>query len=82
VRLIFIPIFILVTIGNSILFAQSTPSFSISGTISDESGEPLMATIVIHELGTGTSADLNGNFILKNLNPGNYHLHVSHLGYK
>ena len=72
----------LVTIGNSILFAQSTPNFSISGTISDDSGEPLMATILIHELGSRTSADLNGNFILSHLNPGNYHLHVSHLGYK
>ncbi|EPR71618.1 TonB-dependent receptor [Cyclobacterium qasimii] len=81
-RLIYLPIFILVTIGNSFLFAQSTPSFSISGTISDESGKPMMATVLIHELGTGTAADPNGEFILKNLNPGNYHLHVSHLGYK
>ena len=41
-----------------------------------------MATILIHELGTGTSANLDGQFTLKNLRPGNYHLHVSHLGYK
>tara|TARA_R110001592_G_scaffold8105_2_gene44833 strand:- start:435636 stop:438011 length:2376 start_codon:yes stop_codon:yes gene_type:complete len=82
VRFIYLPIFILVTIGNSFLLAQSTTGFSISGTISDESGEPMMATVLIHELGTGTAADQNGKFTLRNLNPGNYHLHVSHLGYK
>ncbi|WP_339921903.1 TonB-dependent receptor [uncultured Cyclobacterium sp.] len=81
-RFIYLPIFILVTIGNSFLLAQSTTGFSISGTISDESGEPMMATVLIHELGTGTAADQNGKFTLRNLNPGNYHLHVSHLGYK
>lgn len=41
-----------------------------------------MATILIHELGSGDYADENGHFELNNLNPGNYHLHISHLGYK
>tara|TARA_R110000868_G_scaffold104270_4_gene286972 strand:- start:164491 stop:166869 length:2379 start_codon:yes stop_codon:yes gene_type:complete len=82
VRFIFLPIFVLLTFGDSFLFAQASPRFTISGYITDPSGEALMATILIHELGSGDYADENGHFELNNLNPGNYHLHISHLGYK
>lgn len=81
-RSFYLSLLLLATIGNQLLFAQEKPDYSISGSIKDPSGIPLMATILIHELGRGTAADANGNFALKNLNAGNYHLHVSHLGYK
>ncbi|WP_339714588.1 TonB-dependent receptor [Cyclobacterium amurskyense] len=81
-RFTFLLISILLTLSHHQISAQSTPNYTINGIVLDESGEPLMATILIHELGTGTSANLDGQFTLKNLRPGNYHLHVSHLGYK
>ncbi|WP_460519589.1 TonB-dependent receptor [Cyclobacterium sediminis] len=81
-RFILLPIFVLLTFGNSLIFAQASQKYAISGYITDPSGEALMATILIHELGSGDYADENGHFVLNNLNPGNYHLHISHLGYK
>ncbi|MDN3690341.1 TonB-dependent receptor [Cyclobacterium jeungdonense] len=62
--------------------AQERSFFAIEGTVRSESGEGLPATIIVHELGKGTAADLEGNFRIDGLNPGNYHLHVTHLGYK
>ncbi|EOZ98617.1 TonB-dependent receptor [Indibacter alkaliphilus LW1] len=56
--------------------------FSLKGVINDESGNGIMASISIHELGIGTLADLDGNFSFKNLRPGSYHLHVTHVGFK
>ncbi|MFD2036168.1 TonB-dependent receptor [Belliella marina] len=56
--------------------------FKLTGKIVDESGEGLMASVFIHELGKGTAADIDGNFEINKLRPGNYHLHVTHLGYK
>lgn len=62
--------------------AQEKRSLSITGTVRSEQGDGLPALIVVHELGKGTAADLDGRFRLEGLNPGNYHLHVTHLGYK
>lgn len=56
--------------------------FKLSGRIIDESGEGLMASIFIHELGKGTAADIDGNYEIDKLRPGNYHLHITHIGYK
>ncbi len=30
----------------------------------------------------GSATDLNGNFIIKNINPGEYNLEISYIGYK
>ena len=45
-------------------------------------GSPFRPVFLVHELGKGTAAALDGTFIIKGLNPGNYHLHITHIGYK
>src|ERR1700744_1917019 len=55
----------------------------ISGKITDKStGRPIAgATVAIPDLKTGTSADANGLYLLKNLPRGKYLIEVSALGY-
>jgi iron complex outermembrane recepter protein len=64
------------------LFAQ-TCSFSIRGLVEDENGERMVgATVVIESLQTGVVSDLEGNFSLEKLCPGNYNLKIQYLGYE
>ena len=54
----------------------------IKGTITDENGAPLsFASIYIKELGTGTSANLEGNFELPPLQAGSYEVTFQFMGY-
>lgn len=53
-----------------------------SGKVTDRRGEGIpFATVYIHELKSGISADLNGEFLSK-LSPGTYTIEASSLGYK
>ncbi len=56
---------------------------SISGTVKDKSNlETLIGTTVQIEGSTiGTTTDINGQFILKNLKPGTYNIKVSYVSY-
>ena len=64
---------------TTIGFAQ----FSISGVVKNTDGEVLPgANVVLGGTYTGTVADLNGQFELKNLRPGNYQVLVSFIGYE
>ncbi len=55
----------------------------IKGTIKDEKGEKLFgANILIKELGVGVTSDVNGNFTIRKLKPGEYTLEVSYVGYE
>ena len=55
----------------------------ISGKVTDkENGEPLVgANVFIQGLNTGASTDLNGEYFILNIPPGNYNLTVSMVGY-
>ena len=64
----------------SLVWAQQ--SGSIQGKIIDKSGEALIgATVMIEGTTKGTATDINGKFILSNLDYGNYTLLVSYVGY-
>ena len=66
----------------SILFSQDFGT--LSGTVTDKkTGEGLPGVNVIIK-GTyyGSAADLNGNYSIKNIVPGNYDVEVSIIGYK
>ena len=59
-------------------FAQ----FTLKGTVKSETGERLSgANLAILNSFSGTTTDVNGAYILKNLKAGNYQLAVSFLGY-
>ncbi len=60
-------------------FAQQ----SISGTISDaDTGEPLLGvTVLVRGTNKGTVSDFDGNYLINNLDAGEYILEVSYTGY-
>ncbi|MCK5823301.1 MAG: TonB-dependent receptor [Bacteroidales bacterium] len=60
------------------IFSQST----ISGTITDTKGEPLIgANVQLTNTLKGTFSDLEGKFIIKNIKNKNYTIVVSYIGY-
>lgn len=60
-------------------FAQ----FTLKGTVKNETGEQLIgANLAISSSFMGTTTDLNGAFIFKNLKAGNYQLNISYIGYE
>ncbi|MFT5020135.1 MAG: iron complex outermembrane receptor protein [Polaribacter sp.] len=63
------------------VFAQNC-TLSISGNVADEStGIPMAyGTIYVEELQTGVASDSLGNFNLKELCKGDYHLRFNHIG--
>lgn len=70
-------------INHTTAYAQ-TQKFVLTGTILDtETNETLPSVVInIKELNLWTTSDGKGNFEFKNLNPGNYTLIVSCLGYE
>ena len=57
--------------------------YTISGEISDEKGAPLAgASVVVKNTYNGVSADVEGKFTFKNLQPGFYKLVISFIGYE
>ncbi|MGE5362624.1 MAG: TonB-dependent receptor [Bacteroidota bacterium] len=63
------------------VFAQSSGSL-LSGKITDEKGTPLIgATVVVRETRNGTTTDNSGEYKLL-LQPGNYTLDISFIGYE
>lgn len=70
-------IFLFTTIG-----VCSAQQGSVSGTITDTTGEPVpFAHVIIKADGIGVSADQNGAYELKNLLPNTYEIVVSSVGY-
>ncbi len=65
------------------LIAYSQTTYKIKGKVTDQKKEPLFgAALVIHELKKGTATDSDGFFEIDNVPVGEYHLHISFLGYK
>lgn len=65
---------------SSIAFSQAK---SISGTISDTFGQPLPGVnILMKGTSIGTTSDMDGKYIISNLQSGDYTLEVSYVGFK
>lgn len=57
--------------------------FTISGTVYDESGQPLNnANIFLDGTTIGVSSDIDGNYKLESIPPGYYDIVFSHVGYE
>lgn len=69
----------ILTSGN--IFAQN---FSIKGQVTaNDGGGPIVgATVILANTDKGTTTDALGNFNLKGVAQGNYHLVISYLGYE
>ena len=71
---------------NLLLFFIPVISFgqqSVSGTITDaDTGEPLLGvTVLVQGTNKGTVSDFDGNYVINNLDAGDYILDVSYTGY-
>ncbi|PIS28058.1 MAG: hypothetical protein COT43_07220 [Candidatus Marinimicrobia bacterium CG08_land_8_20_14_0_20_45_22] len=79
-----VSIFTAVLILSSAVFSQGTKKGVLEGLVSDKAtGSPLIGVnIVIMGTYLGTSTDLNGRFVIPNINPGEYTLEVTYIGYK
>lgn len=64
----------------SLMLAQGM----LRGKVTDlQSGEPLIgANVIVEGTQTGAATDLNGEFVLRNLNPGVYSVKSSFIGYQ
>ncbi len=64
------------------LCAAQSQMAQLEGDVVDSEGLGLpYATIVIDSINRGSIADSNGHFSIQNLNPGNYSLSISYIGY-
>lgn len=78
----FLPVFLLLLIC-SLLPASAQTSYAIKGRVTDEDGEALPGAIIeLHELNKATVSKVDGSYILEELKPGTYHLHVTFVGYE
>ncbi len=74
-------LFFFFLLTNLIVNAQNT--YTIKGKVTDDKKEPLIgAAVAIHELKKGTVTNNQGIFEIDNTKSGDYHLHISFLGYK
>ena len=65
------------------LFVYSFAQFSVSGVVTNESGEELVgANLVLSGTYKGTSTDVGGAYKFENVKAGNYTLGVSYMGYE
>jgi len=65
-----------------LLFTGLLTAQSVSGKVINEFGEPVpYASILVQELGSGTTTDDEGNYVLNLNTEGNYRLIFSSLGY-
>lgn len=67
-----------------ISFFQSVNAqrYAVQGFVTDESGVPLTgATVYLHETFKGVITDDSGYFKLEEVMRGNYHLHITYVGY-
>lgn len=57
--------------------------FTLKGTVKNETGERLIgANLAISNSFSGTTTDLNGAYLFKNLKAGTYNLTISYIGYE
>lgn len=71
------------TIGSAPVLGEGTNIGKITGSvISEETGEPLPgASVMLHETSLGVATDLNGQFNIGNVPPGDYDLMIHMIGF-
>lgn len=70
---------LLLTAGNTVMGQLNT----ITGKVTDAEGEPLQsANVSVTGTGKGAATDIDGNFQIYNVSPGQYRLIISIVGYK
>lgn len=84
-KLTFLPLLLIITFFS---FSQTDSTFgSLKGTITDkQTGEtlPFVNVLLVQNNAKhlGTTSDLEGKYLFKNIQPGTYHLEVNFVGYE
>ncbi len=75
---------LLISLAFTTTFTVFSQTGIIKGRISDPvNNEPIpFANVVIQETTNGVTSDIDGNYILENLEPGLYNVQASYLGYE
>src|SRR5687768_10602551 len=78
---IFLVTFFLSVFSGKVVFAQDKAT--LYGKVTDkETGEALVgANVIIKGTSMGKTADLDGNYRIENIKPGEYSIEVSYIGY-
>ncbi|MBI5475200.1 MAG: TonB-dependent receptor [Ignavibacteriales bacterium] len=81
---ILISVFLLLFIGTNFSLSQATGKGTIKGTVTDTKTKETLPSANITVKGTyyGAVSSFDGTFTITNINPGNYTVEVSLLGYK
>lgn len=76
-------LFVLALGAQNSAYAQKAATGEISGVVKDQSSKEVLpfTTVVIKGTVTGTVTDMDGAFRLANLQPGDYILQISYIGY-
>ena len=73
---------VLLFIAGFLMTAASFAQMTVSGSVTDESGEPIIgANVIVIGTSTGTVTDIDGNYSVSNVSSG-ASLKVSYIGYK
>src|SRR5690554_43037 len=74
---------LLLFVFTIILTYGQGPIGELRGYVYDETGFPMIgATIILDDTQNGATTDLDGLFVIKDIQPGTYNLTISYLGYK
>ena len=67
-----------------VLISSFAQKGQIAGTVTDAKSEEALigVTILIEGTTNGATTDLNGKYLIKDLNPGSYNLTASYVGYE
>ena len=69
--------------GTGASVRSGGPPGTISGTVVDETGQPLpFANVFVEGTGQGTATDVGGRFEIRDLRPGAYELRVAFVGFE
>lgn len=76
--------FLLIAILSLSSMAAFAQDGMLSGTVNDkEDGEPLIGVnVIIKGTSFGTATDLDGNYTIKNIRPGDYSIEFRYIGYE
>jgi len=73
----------LMLIIAQVCIAQSRQTYSIQGRVLNQYGESLpFASVVIDSLNKGASANMDGNYTLKNVPPGTHRISIQMIGFQ
>ena len=83
IRISFLVFLILGLVFTELVFSQSVPNGGIRGQVKGSDTKSPLPYAIVMVVGTnnGTTTDVDGNFILSNVNPGKQQIKISYVGY-